>query len=121
MVGEALCNSSARLNVMPNSLYEKHGLRKMNPTELILQLVDKSVKVPSGLVEDVEVQVDKLRLPADFVVLDMKNSQNVPIILGRPFLDTTGAIIDVKKGRFSMEVEGQRVVIKVSKRSHDPP
>ncbi|XP_075479429.1 uncharacterized protein LOC142520312 [Primulina tabacum] len=84
-------------------------------------LADKSVKVPLGFVEDVEVQIDKLRLPADFVVLNMKNSQNVHVIIGRPFLATTGAVIDAKRGNLTMEFEGQRVEIKASKRSHEPP
>ncbi|XP_073277671.1 uncharacterized protein [Primulina huaijiensis] len=118
--GRSICDLGANVNIMPSFLYEKLGLSKMKPTELILQLTDKSIKVPLGLKEDVEVQVDKLRLPADFVVLDMENCQNVPVILGRPFLATVGAIIDVKKGMLSMEVEGQRVVIKTSKTSHDP-
>ncbi|XP_073057158.1 uncharacterized protein [Primulina eburnea] len=61
--------SGASVNVMSSSLYEKLGLSRMKPTELILQLADKSVNVPLGFVEDVEVHIDKLRLPAYFVVL----------------------------------------------------
>ncbi|XP_075479448.1 uncharacterized protein LOC142520332 [Primulina tabacum] len=121
MVGKAICDSGASLNVMPSSFYEKFGLSRMKPRELILQLADKSVKVPFHFVEDVEIKIDKLRLSSYFVVLDMENGQNVLVILGRPFLATAGAIIDVKKRRLTMEVEGQIVVIKESKISHDPP
>ncbi|XP_073307190.1 uncharacterized protein [Primulina huaijiensis] len=121
LVENAICDSGASVNIMPNSLYEKLGLSGINPTEVILQLADKSVKVPLGCVEDVELKIDKLRLPADFVVLDMENSKNVPIILGRPFLATAGAIIDLKQRKLTMEVDGQNVEIKASKKSYDPP
>ncbi|XP_073294548.1 uncharacterized protein [Primulina huaijiensis] len=121
MVGKVICDSGASVNVMPSSLYEKFGLSRMKTTELILQLADKSFKIPLRFVDDVEVQIDKLRLPSYFVVLDIENSQNVLVILGRPCLATVGAIIDVKQRKLRMEVEGQMVVIKASKRSHDPP
>ncbi|XP_073049036.1 uncharacterized protein [Primulina eburnea] len=119
MVGKAICDSRTSVNVMLSSLYEKFGLSRIKPTELILQLADKSVKVPLGFVENVEVQIDKLRLPEDFVMLDIENDKNVLVIIGRPFLATAGAIIGVKQRRLTMEVEGQKVVIKASKRSHE--
>ncbi|XP_073275406.1 uncharacterized protein [Primulina huaijiensis] len=97
LVEIAIFDSGASVNIMPSSLYEKLGLSSIKPTEVILQLADKSVKVPLGCVEDVELKIDKVRLPADFVVLDVENSKNVRIILGRPFLATAGAIIDLKQ------------------------
>ncbi|XP_075478798.1 uncharacterized protein LOC142519648 [Primulina tabacum] len=118
---KAICDSGASVNIMPSSLHEKLGLSGIKPTEVILQLADKSVKVPLGCVEDVELKIDKLRLSADFVVLDVENSKNVPIILGRPFLATAGTIIDLKQRKLTMDIEGQRVEIKASKISHDPP
>ncbi|XP_073275392.1 uncharacterized protein [Primulina huaijiensis] len=95
-VGKTICDSGASVNVISNSLYEKLGLSKMKPTELILQLTDKSVKAMLGFVEFVEIQIDKLRFSTYFVVLDIENSQNVHIILGRPCLAIAGAVIDVK-------------------------
>ncbi|XP_075504610.1 uncharacterized protein LOC142542047 [Primulina tabacum] len=105
MVGKAICDSGTSVNVMPSSLYEKLGLSRMKPTELILQLADKSVKVPLGFVEEVEVQIDKMMLPADFFVLDMENDKNVLVILGRSFLATARAIVGMKQGRLTMEVQ----------------
>ncbi|XP_075492546.1 uncharacterized protein LOC142530607 [Primulina tabacum] len=121
IVGKTICDPGASVNVMTSSLCEKFGLSWMKPTNLILQLEDKYVKVPLGLVEDIEVQIDKLRFRAYFVVLDMENNQNSLVILGRAFLATAGTVIDVKHGRLTMEVDGQRMVIKASKRLHDPP
>ncbi|XP_075483680.1 uncharacterized protein LOC142523835 [Primulina tabacum] len=118
---KAICDPWASVKVMSSSLYEKLGLSRMKPTKLILQLEHKSVKVPLGFVEDVEVEIDKLRHPAYFAVLDIENSENVLVIVERPFLDTVGTIIDVKQGKLTIVVEGQMVVIKASKRSHDPP
>ncbi|XP_073031228.1 uncharacterized protein [Primulina eburnea] len=117
----AICDSGASVNIMPSFLYEKLGLSRIKPTGLSLQMADKSVRTPLGVVEDVELKIDKIRLLADFVVLDSENSQNVHVILGRPLLAAVGAIIDVKRGKMNMEVEGQMVEIKASKISYDPP
>ncbi|XP_073014575.1 uncharacterized protein [Primulina eburnea] len=99
----------------------KLGLSKMRSTELSLQLADKSVKVTLGIVEDVELKIDKLKILAEFLVLDMENSQDVHVILGRPLLAAIGAIIDVKRGKMTMEVEDQLVAIRAFKKSYDPP
>ncbi|XP_073056873.1 uncharacterized protein [Primulina eburnea] len=109
------------INIMPSSLYEKLGLSKMRSTELSVQLADKAVKVPLGIVEDVELKIDKLKVLAEFLVLDMENSQDVHVILGRPLLAAVGAIIDVKRGKMTMEVEGQMVAVRASQKSYDPP
>ncbi|XP_075494745.1 uncharacterized protein LOC142532309 [Primulina tabacum] len=111
----------ASINIMPRSLYEKLGLSKMRSTELSVQLADKSVKVPLGIVDDVELKIDKLEVLAEFLVLDMENSQDVHVILGRPLLAAVGAMIDVKRGKLTMEVESQLVEIRVSKKSYDTP
>ncbi|XP_073061663.1 uncharacterized protein [Primulina eburnea] len=121
LVENAICDSGASVNIMPSSLYEKLGLSRIKPTRLSLQMADKSVRTPLGVVEDVELKIDKIRLLADFVVLDIQNSQNVQVILGRPLLAAVGAIIDVKRGKMTMEVEGQLVEINASKISYDPP
>ncbi|XP_073057233.1 uncharacterized protein [Primulina eburnea] len=121
MVEKAICDSGASVNIMPSFLYEKLRLSKMKPTGLSLQMADKSIRRPLGMVEDVELQIDKLKVLAELLVLDMETSQNVHVILGGPLLATVGAIIDMKRGKLTMKVEGQRVEIKASKSSHDPP
>ncbi|RVW91890.1 hypothetical protein CK203_030211 [Vitis vinifera] len=78
------------------------GLGELKPTSITLSLADRSVKIPRGVIEDVLVQVDKFYYPVDFVVLDtdpiVKGINYVPIILGRPFLATSNAIINCRNG-----------------------
>ncbi|XP_050133222.1 uncharacterized protein LOC126609323 [Malus sylvestris] len=71
------------------------------------------VTYPKGLVEDVLIKVDQFILPADFLVLDMKEDQNIPILLGRPFLATAGALIDVKAGTLKLRVQGESIEFKM--------
>ncbi|XP_075481186.1 uncharacterized protein LOC142521895 [Primulina tabacum] len=121
LVEKAICDSGASVNIIPSSLYEKLGLSRIKPIGLSLQMADKLVRTPLGIVEDVELQIDKLKVLAEFVVLDIENSQNIHVILGRPLLAAVGAIIDVKREKLTMEVEGKMVEIKASENSHDLP
>ncbi|RVW74420.1 hypothetical protein CK203_058169 [Vitis vinifera] len=78
------------------------GTWELKPTAITLSLADRSVKIPRGVIEDVLVQVDNFYYPVDFVVLDtdptVKEANLVPIILGRPFLATSNAIINCRNG-----------------------
>ncbi|RVW20770.1 Retrovirus-related Pol polyprotein from transposon 17.6 [Vitis vinifera] len=82
--------------------YKQLGLGELKPTSITLSLADRSVKIPRGIIEDVLVQVDNFYYPVDFVVLDtdplVKEANYVPIILGRPFLATSNAIINCRNG-----------------------
>ncbi|CAL9001268.1 unnamed protein product [Prunus brigantina] len=102
---------------MPYSVYLQLGLGELKATTISLQLADRSVKYPRGIVEDILVQVDKLILPADFVVLDMEEApihdRELPILLGRPFMATAKTIIDVQNGLLTMTVLGETVQFKV--------
>ena len=88
------------VNLLPYSMYKQLGMGELKPTNITLSLADRSVKIPKGIVEDVWVKVDKFYYLVDFVVLDtepMAESTNqVPIILGRPFLATFNAIINCR-------------------------
>ena len=92
----------ASVNLLPYSVYKQLGLGELKPTNITLSLVDRSVKIPMGIVEDVLVKVDKFYYPVDFVVLDTEpiavGPNHVPIILGRPFLATSNAIINCRNG-----------------------
>ena len=68
-------------------------------------MVDKSIKHPEGIIEDVLVMVGKFIFPVDFVVLDMQEDKNVPIILGCPFLATGHVLIDVQRGELKLGVQ----------------
>ena len=65
-------------------------------------MADRSLKHPRGVIEDVLVKVDKFIFPADFIVLDMEEDKEIPIILGRPFLVTGRVMIDVQKGELKL-------------------
>ena len=77
------------------SIFKQLGLGEARPTIFTLQLADRSLKHPQGVIEDVLVKVDKFIFPTDFIVLDVEEDKEIPIILGRPFLATSRAMIDV--------------------------
>ena len=83
-------------------MYKQLGLGEVKPTNITLSLDDRLVKIPKGIVEYVLVKVDKFYYPVDFVVLDTEpvaeGINQVPIILGRPFLATSNAIINCRNG-----------------------
>ena len=90
---------------MPFSLYKRLYLDKLIPTDISLQMADKSTDVPIGICEDVPVKVANCLILTDFVVLEMPEDENMSIILGRPFLNTAGAVIDCNKGKVTFHVE----------------
>ncbi|RVW80373.1 Retrovirus-related Pol polyprotein from transposon 17.6 [Vitis vinifera] len=102
LVEKALLDLGASVNLLPYSVYKQLGLGGLKPTAITLSLADRSVKIPRGVIEDVLVQVEKFYYPVDFVVLDtdltVKEANYVPIILGRPFLATSNAIINCRNG-----------------------
>ncbi|RVW58405.1 hypothetical protein CK203_114368 [Vitis vinifera] len=99
---KALLDLGASMNLLPYSVYKQLGLGGLKPTIITLSLANRSVKIPEGVIEDVLVQVDKFYYPVDFVVFDtdptVKEANYVPIILGRPFLATSNAIINCRNG-----------------------
>ena len=89
---------------MPLSIFRRLGLGEARSTTITLQLVDRSLKHPKGVIEVVLVKVDKFIFPTDFIVLDMEEDKEIPIILGRPFLATGRAMIDVQRGKLKLRV-----------------
>ncbi|XP_010529049.1 PREDICTED: uncharacterized protein LOC104806027, partial [Tarenaya hassleriana] len=85
-----------------------------------LQLADRSVKYPIGILEDVPLKVGNFYIPVDFVVLDMEKDSKVPIILGRPFLNTVDAIIHVRAGRLTMKIGDETVEFTLDKNLKQP-
>ncbi|XP_076923539.1 uncharacterized protein LOC143585691 [Bidens hawaiensis] len=80
-----------------------------------IQLADRSVKFLRGIVENMLVQVDKFIFPVDFVILNMDEDSDVPLILGRPFLATARALIDVADGKLTLRVHDDTVTFDVQK------
>ena len=101
-VEKALLDSGANVNLLPYSMYKQLGLGELKPTSITLSLADRSVKIPKGTIDDVLIQVDRFYYPMDFVVFDTEpvavGPNHVPIILGRPFLATSNAIINCRNG-----------------------
>jgi hypothetical protein len=94
---KALCDLGASVSVMPRDVFEKLRL-PLEPTGMCLELGDNSIRYPLGIAEDVPVKVRHHFIPVDFVVFEMGEREKPPVILGKPFLKTVGATIDVGKG-----------------------
>ena len=105
------------MNLLPYSVYKQLGLGELKPTSITLQLADRSVKIPRGIIEDVLIKVDKFYFPVDFIVLDTQPVENVhaqiPIILGRPFLATSNAIINCRNGVLKLSFGNMTVELNV--------
>ncbi|KAK1643895.1 hypothetical protein QYE76_061700 [Lolium multiflorum] len=116
-VRTALCDLGAGVSVMPFSLYKRLDLDKLIPTDISLQMADKSTAIPVGVCENVHVQVTQhCLILTDFVVLEMPEDDNMSIILGRPFLNTAGAVIDCNKGKVTFNVDDKEHTVYFPKR-----
>ncbi|KAK1429674.1 hypothetical protein QVD17_11888 [Tagetes erecta] len=114
-VNNALADLGASINLMPYSLFQKLDLGEPQPTRMSIQLADRSVKYPRGIIENMLVRVGKFVFPVDFVILDMDEDKNVPLILGRPFLATSRALVDVFEGKLTLRVDEEEVVFSIEK------
>ncbi|GJW80934.1 reverse transcriptase domain-containing protein [Tanacetum coccineum] len=113
----ALADLGASINLMPLSIWKKLSLPELTPTRMILELADRSTTSPSGIAEDVFVKVGKFHFPADFVVVDYVVDPRVPLILGRPFLRTARALIDVYGEELTLRVDDEAITFKVGQTS----
>ena len=98
---------------MSLSMFKRLKLGEPKSTTISLQLADRSYQHPQGIIENVLVKVGKFVLPADFVILDMEEDDKVPIILGRPFLATGKAQINVQEGELKLRVQGDEITFHV--------
>ncbi|XP_071923102.1 uncharacterized protein [Coffea arabica] len=106
---KALCDLGASVSLIPLTVARQLGLHELKRTNITLQLADRSIRYPVGVLENVLIKVQKFIIPVDFVVLDMEEDISMPIILGRPFLATAGTIIDVKNGKLKFQVGEEEV------------
>ncbi|GJR25567.1 DNA-directed DNA polymerase [Tanacetum coccineum] len=100
--------SAVLLNKLP--LKEKDPEREPKATRMSLELADRSIQYPIGIVENVLIRVDKFVLPIDFVILDIPEDSRVPIILGIPFLAAARAMIDVFNKKIMLRVGDDEVI-----------
>ncbi|XP_070014995.1 uncharacterized protein [Nicotiana sylvestris] len=117
---KALCDLGANINLMPLAVYTKLGIGIARPTSMLLQLADRTVKRPTGILDDVLVQVGKFVFLADFVILDCQVDEEIPIILGRPFFSTGGALIDCETGELKMKLNDEEVIFNVQQSMRRP-
>jgi len=112
-IGRALCDLGASINLMPLSMMKKLGCGEPKPTRMTLTLADRSISYPFGVLEDVLVKVNELVFPVDFVILDMAEDEDMPLILGRPFLATGHALIDDEMGELMLRFQDEQVVFNI--------
>ncbi|GKA19604.1 DNA-directed DNA polymerase [Tanacetum coccineum] len=120
-INNALADLGASISLMPYTMYEKLGLGEPKATRMSLELVDRSIQYPRGIIENVLIKIDKFVLPIDFVILDMPEDSRVPIILGIPFLATSPALIDVFNKNITLKVGDDEVIFDVDQSIKRPP
>ncbi|GJX52996.1 DNA-directed DNA polymerase [Tanacetum coccineum] len=114
-VKNSLADLGASINLMLHSLFRRLGISKLKPTRMSIQLADRYIKYPIGVCENLLVKVSKFIFLVDFVGLEMDEDELVPIILGRPFLATTRAIINIHEGKLSLRVGSETVTFNIRK------
>ncbi|XP_075086159.1 uncharacterized protein LOC142168888 [Nicotiana tabacum] len=110
---KALCDLGDNINLMHLAIFTKLGIGRARPTSMLLQLTDRTVKRPIGILDDVLVQVGKFVFPADFVILECQVDEEIPIIMGRPFLATGRALIDCETGELKMRLNNEEIIFYV--------
>ena len=106
---KALCDLGASASLLPLSIWNELNLGELKPVRMRLSMADGSCTVPLGSAEDVIIQLNRFYIPEDFIVADIKINKEAPILLGRPFLATVGAIIDVKRGHMTFDILGEEL------------
>ncbi|GKD25829.1 DNA-directed DNA polymerase [Tanacetum coccineum] len=119
-IDNALADLGASISLMPYTMFEKLGLGEPKPTRISLELADRSIQYPRGITEDVLIKIDKFVLPIDFVILDMREDSRIPIILGRPFLATARATIDVFNKKITLRFGSEEVIFDVDQSMKKP-
>nr|GEV81193.1 DNA-directed DNA polymerase [Tanacetum cinerariifolium] len=113
-VCHALADLGASINLMPLSIWKKLSLPELTPTRVTLELADRSITRPKEVSEDVFVKVGKFHFPTDFVVVDFEANPRVPLILGRSFLRTGHALIDVYGEEITLRVNDEFVTFNLN-------
>ena len=115
-IKKALLDLGASVNILPGNLFDEHDLGTLEKTDIILQLADKSTRIPRGVLSNVIVKVDDFYYPADFIVLDNEdtcNSSQPTIILGRPILATMNAQINCRSGAMDVSFGNKKMTLNV--------
>nr|GEY03042.1 reverse transcriptase domain-containing protein [Tanacetum cinerariifolium] len=109
----ALANLGSSINLMSYFLYSKLSLKTLKPTKMSIRLADRSFQYHVGIAKNMLVEVGKFTFPADFVILEIKKDSKVLLILGRPFLHTVDAVIQVKQKQLKIRVGTERMIFHI--------
>ncbi|GKB89222.1 reverse transcriptase domain-containing protein [Tanacetum coccineum] len=109
----ALTDLDASINLMPYSLYAKLSLETLKPTKMSVRLADRLFQHPIGITKNILVEVGKFIFPVNFVILEMEEESKVPLIIGRPFLHTSDAVIRVKQKQPNLGVGTRRMTFHI--------
>jgi hypothetical protein len=116
-IERALLDLGAGVNLLPYSVYQQLGLGELKQTSTVLQLADRSIKKPRGIVEDVLIKVDKFYYPVDFIVLDTEPvpypDKQISVILGRHFLATANACINCHTGVMKISFGNMKIRLNI--------
>ncbi|XP_047178793.1 uncharacterized protein LOC124845695, partial [Vigna umbellata] len=112
-IRKALFDLGSSINLMPLSLLKRIVDLEVKPTKVTLLMADGSSKKPYGVAEDIVVSMDKLKFLVNLMVMEMKEDEKVPIILGRPFMKTTTIIINVDDAMIVLQDRGEKVIFNV--------
>ncbi|XP_050918921.1 uncharacterized protein LOC127136407 [Lathyrus oleraceus] len=110
---KALIDLGDSVSLMSLSIYKKLGIGVVQDTRMTLEFADHLVKKPYGIVEDVLVKIDKFVFPVDFVILEMPEDEEIPLILGRPFLETGWCLINIEEATMTLKVYDEELKIDV--------
>ncbi|GJT17074.1 reverse transcriptase domain-containing protein [Tanacetum coccineum] len=113
----ALADLGASINLMPLSVWKKLSLPELTPTCMTLELADRSITKPIGIAEDVYLKVGKFKFPVDFIIVDFVADPRVPLILGRSFLKTGRALIDVYEGELTLRIGKEAITFNLDQTS----
>ena len=108
-VGKTLIDLGASINLMPLSMCRRLGELEIMPTRMTLQLADRSITRPYGVIEDVLVRIKHFNFPIDFVVMDIEEDSEIPLILGRPFMLIASCVVDMGKKKLELGIDNQKI------------
>ncbi|XP_019266878.1 PREDICTED: uncharacterized protein LOC109244272 [Nicotiana attenuata] len=117
---KALCDLGASIDLMPLEIYTKLGTGRARSTSMLLQLADRTVKRPTEILDYVLIQVGKFVFPADLVILDCQVDEEIPIILGKPFLAIGRALIDCETRELKMRLNNEEIIFSVQQSMRRP-
>ncbi|XP_071739673.1 uncharacterized protein [Rutidosis leptorrhynchoides] len=118
---KCLTDLGASINLMSLSVYSRLGLYELKSSNTGVKLVNLSISNPVGIAEILVVKIGEIEFPTDFVVVDMSEDKVVPIVLGRPFLTTAGALTDWKTCKLILRDRGKTLSFQTKFSVKPPP